>query len=166
MATSHTYDIANPACVAFLCASSQRVMNFGTRGSLTHQDNIPCWRPIILIASTPILVAPSWLRRYRRVTCLKRVVSFLSQTTHVSSTRERTDFFPTRLAVWMAAWRSRFQDQFFLGVGGWRCCHCHKLRGHRPRVLRQLGRTLGLCSPPCGHLRRGLGPWRRCRLLG
>ena len=35
-ATSHASKIARPACVVFLCASSQRVMNSGTLGSSTH----------------------------------------------------------------------------------------------------------------------------------
>ena len=69
-ATSHTYEISRPDRVAFLCASLQQVMNSGTRGSSTHQDNILCWRPITSIASPTVLVAPRWSRISRRVTCL------------------------------------------------------------------------------------------------
>ena len=56
-ATSHSYKIARPAHVAFRCDSSQQVMNSGTRGSSTHQDNIPFWRPITSISSPPMIVA-------------------------------------------------------------------------------------------------------------
>ena len=112
-ATSHTSEIARPARVSFLCASSQRVMNSGTHGSLTQQDNISCWRPITSIASLHVLVAPRWSRRLQRSTCLKRVVSFFRRTTHVSSVRERTNFIPTRSAVHMAAWRSSLRDHVF-----------------------------------------------------
>ena len=49
-ATSHASNIARPACLAFRCASSQWVINSGTHGSSTHQDNIPCWSPITSIA--------------------------------------------------------------------------------------------------------------------
>ena len=87
-ATSHASDIARPARLSFRCASSQQVINSGTCGSSTHQDNIPCWSPITLIASPPVLVDPRWLRILWRVMCLKRVVSFLRRTTHISSTRE------------------------------------------------------------------------------
>ena len=75
-ATIQASDIARPACLDFCCASLQRVMNYGTLWSSTHQDNIPCWVLMTSIASPPVLVAPSWLRISRRVTFLKRVVSF------------------------------------------------------------------------------------------
>ena len=74
--TSHSSEMARPDRVAFLCASSQRVMNSGTCGSSTHQYNIPFWTPITSIAYPPVLISPRWLRRFQRVTCLKRVVSY------------------------------------------------------------------------------------------
>ena len=86
-ATSYASDIARPDRLAFRCTSLQRVINSGTHDSSTHQDNIPFCSPITLIASPSVIVAPSWSRISWRVTCLKRVVSFLRQTTHVSSTR-------------------------------------------------------------------------------
>ena len=113
MATSHASYMARPDRLAFRCESSQRVMNSGTLGSLTHQDNIPCWSPMTSITSPPVLVAMRRPRISRRLTCLKRVVSFLRKTTHVSSTWERTNFFPTRLAVRMDDCRSSLRDQFF-----------------------------------------------------
>ena len=151
-ATSHASNIARPARLAFRCASSQRVINSGTHRSSNHQDNIPCWRPITSITSPTVLVSPRWSRRLRRLKCLKRVVSFLRRTTHVSSTQERTNFFPTRLAVWVVAWRSSLRDHFSLGVGRQNCCRHPKLKGRRSQVLRRLGRTLGLCLPPCSQL--------------
>ena len=112
-ATSYASDTARSICLAFCCASSQRVINSCTRGYLTHQDNILCWSPMASIASPPVLVAPRWSRISLRVTCLKRVVLFLRQTTHISSTRERTNSFLTRSAVRMTAWRSSLRHQFF-----------------------------------------------------
>ena len=109
-ATRHSSEMARPDRVAFRCSSLQRVMDSGTHGSLTHQDNIPCWITMTSITSSPVLVAPRWSRISRRVTCLKRVVSFLRQTTHVSSTWERKNFSPTRLLVQMAAWRPSLRD--------------------------------------------------------
>ena len=61
-ATSHASVMARPSHLAFRCASSPRVMNSGTLGSSTHQDNIPCWVLMKLIALPPVLVAPRWLR--------------------------------------------------------------------------------------------------------
>ena len=103
-ATRHSSEMASLDRITFRCSSSQRMINFGTRRSSTHQDNIPCWTPITSIVSLPVLVAPRWLRISRGVTCLKRVVSYFWQITHVSSMRERMNFFPTRSAVRMAAW--------------------------------------------------------------
>ena len=104
-ATSHVSDMARLARLAFHCASSQRLMNSVTLGYFTHQDNIPCCSPMTSIASPPVLVSPRWSGISRRVTCLKRMVSFLRRTIHVSSMRERTNFFPTRSAVRMASCR-------------------------------------------------------------
>ena len=112
-AKSHASEIARPDLVALLCAYSQRVMNSGTRRYSTHQYNIPCWSHITSITSPPMLVAPRWYRRLRRVTCLNMVASFFRRTTHVSSTRERKTFFPMRSAVRMSAWISSLWGHVF-----------------------------------------------------
>ena len=112
-AKSHASEIARPALVALLRAYSQRVMNYWTRRSSTHQYNIPCWRHIMSIASPPVLVAPRWYRRSRRVTCLNILTSFFRRTTQFFSTRERTNFSPMRSAVQISAWQSILRGHVF-----------------------------------------------------
>ena len=45
-ATSHASDMARPAHLAFLWASSQQVTNSGILEYSTHQDSIHCWSPM------------------------------------------------------------------------------------------------------------------------